>query len=310
MRGAPRILPLLVAVSSALAASPVVAQSSDGQTFRVTLLGTGAPPPDRDRMGPSTLVEAGTHRLLFDVGRGASTSILAHGLNLGVIKTVFFTHLHVDHIVGFPDFWLTGHHRDRFGGRTEPVTVYGPTGLTAMLAGLEQAYHVIALDWGLPEVATHVLAREFGEPGVVYDEDGVRVTAFRVPHGDGEAYGYRVDYEGRSVVISGDTGFSENLIAHARGVDLLVHEVFPAREDSGIERSFLAHLQTIHTVPEAAARVFSAVRPKVAVATHLGGQAPPDLEARVHAGFEGRFVVGEDLMTFVIGDSVEVVRRR
>lgn len=308
MRGALGIPLVVLIVILPLTPTPVASQFSSEQTLRVTLLGTGAPPPDRDRMGPSTLVEAGSHRLLFDVGRGASTSIVAHGLNLGAIKTVFFTHLHVDHVVGFPDFWLTGHHRDRFGGRTEPVTAYGPTGLTTMLAGLERAYRDIAADWGLPEMTTRVIPGEFHEPGVVFDEGRVRVTAFRVAHGDIEAYGYRVDYEGHSVVISGDTGFSENLIDHAQGVDLLVHEVFPATRVSGMDPAFLEHLQTIHTTPEAAARVFSATRPKLAVATHAPGSSAT--QARVNAGYKGRFVVGEDLMTFVIGDSVEVLRRR
>jgi ribonuclease Z len=263
-------------------------------------------------MGPSTLVEVGSQRLLFDVGRGASTNIVAYGLNLGAIHNVFLTHLHVDHLSGFPDFWLSGHHRGPFGRREESVTVFGPSGLTPMLRGLEQAYNEIAIGWGLPEHATHLIGQEFDGPGVVFDERGVRVTAFPVLHAAGNAYGYRVDYGGHSVVISGDTGFSENVISFAEGVDLLVHEVFYVGDKSGMDPDFVERLKVIHTVPEAAARVFTAARPAVAVANHLG-QAPeltPELEARVRRGYAGRFVVGEDLMTFIIGDTVEVVRGR
>jgi ribonuclease Z len=296
----------------AMAASSVAAQPPTGGTFRVTLMGTGAPPPDRARMGPSTLVEAGSQRLLFDVGRGVSTNIVAYGLNLGAIHTVFLTHLHVDHLSGFPDFWLTGHHPGAFGRRKASVTVIGPTGVTTMVRGLEQAYHDIAIGWGVPEAATHLISREFDKPGVVFDEGGVRVTAFRVEHGAVLAYGYRVDYAGHAVVISGDTGPSENVIAFAKGADLLVHEVFHISANSGMAPDFVEHLKVVHTVPEAAARVFSATKPAMAVATHLG-EAPaltPELEARVRRGYAGRFVVGEDLMTFIIGDSVQVVRHR
>lgn len=296
----------------AMAVSGVSAQQPAGGTMRVTLMGTGAPPPDRARMGPSTLVEAGSQRLLFDIGRGVSTNIVAYGLNLGAIHTVFLTHLHVDHLSGFPDFWLTGHHQGAFGRRTQSVTVVGPTGLTTMARGLEQAYHDIAIGWGVPEPATHLVSREFDRPGVVFDEGGVRVTAFRVAHGAVLAYGYRVDYAGHSVVISGDTGPSENVISFSKGVDLLVHEVFHIGDRSGMAPDFVEHLKVVHTVPEAAARVFSAAKPAMAVATHLG-QAPaltPELEARVRQGYAGRFIVGEDLMTFIIGDSIQVVRGR
>ena len=274
----------------ALAAPGLGAQESDDKTFRVTLIGTGAPPPDPDRMGPSTLVEVGSKRLLFDVGRGASTSIVAYGLNLGAIHNVFLTHLHVDHLSGFPDFWLAGHHRGPFGRREESVTVFGPSGLTQMLRGLEQAYHDIAMGWGLPEYATHLIGQEFDGPGVVFDEGGVRVTAFPVFHAAGNAYGYRVDYGGHSVVISGDTGFSENVISFAEGTDLLVHEVFYLGDESGMDPDFVERLKVIHTVPEAAARVFTAARPAMAVPHQRLGQRlrhSPGSGAGVHPGTRG-----------------------
>lgn len=293
-----------------LSLSPVSGQQAADEAFRVTLIGTGAPPPDRARMGPATLVEAGGRRLLFDVGRGASSSIRALGLNLGAVHTVFLTHLHVDHLSGLPDFWLTGHHRDRFGQRLDPVVIHGPVGVARMVAGLKQAYGDIARGWRLPDVALEVAAVEFDGPGIVYNEGGVRVTAFRVPHGD-DAYGYKIEYQGRAVVISGDTGFSEEVIRQAEGADLLIHEVFYVDPNGGMTPDLLARLRTIHTEPEAAARVFAAAKPRVAVATHLGelAEETPDLEAAVRAGYAGRFVVGEDLMSFILGDPVQVIRR-
>lgn len=302
---------LHVILLTALCVSTVSGQQMTDESLRVTLIGTGAPPPDRARMGPSTLVEAGGHRLLFDVGRAASSSVRALGLNVGAIHIVFLTHLHVDHVSGLPDLWLTGHHRDRFGQRTEPVVVHGPVGTAHMVEGLKQTYSDIAQGWGLPDSALRMAAVEFEGPGVVFDDDGVRVTAFRVPHGD-DAYGYKVEYRGRTVVISGDTGFSEEVIRQAEGADVLIHEVFYVGPNDGMAPDLRARLSVIHTEPEAAARVFAAARPKVAVATHLGGlrtEDTPEVEAEVRAGYSGRFVIGEDLMSFVITDSVQVIRR-
>lgn len=160
-------------------------------------------------------------------------------------------------------------------------------------------------------MALQLTAVEFAGPGVVYDEGGVRVTAFHVPHGD-DTYGYKIEYRGRSVVISGDTGSSEEVIRQAEATDVLIHEVFYVDPARGMAPDLLTRLRVIHTEPEAAARVFAAARPTVAVATHLGGlraEDAPELEARVRAGYSGRFVIGEDLMSFVIADSVPVIRR-
>ena len=119
-------LPLLLTAQSAQPA----------QTLRVTLLGTGRPDPVIDRFGPSTLVEAGDERLLFDAGRGASQRLWQLKIPLGQVNALFLTHLHSDHTVGIPDLWLTGWLPTPFGRRVVPLEVWGPTGTRAMMAGL------------------------------------------------------------------------------------------------------------------------------------------------------------------------------
>ena len=84
-----------------------MAQTSE-DTFRVTLLGTGAPPPRLDRFGPSTLVEVGAQKFIFDAGRGAMQRLHQLGVPFSAISAMFLTHHHSDHVVGFPDLWLTG----------------------------------------------------------------------------------------------------------------------------------------------------------------------------------------------------------
>ncbi len=305
-------LHVLLLVALLLPASRVGGQAPEEAAIRVTFLGTGAPPPVRMRMGPSTLVEVGSHALVFDVGRGVSTSIGSFGMSPGSITAVFITHLHPDHVVGLPDLWLTGHHRQGdFGRRDGQLRVWGPQGTQHMLAGLEQAYEGVASGWSLAPEDIRFEGHEFAGDGIVFEDGGVRVTAFQVPHSSAavDAYGYRVDYRDRSVVISGDTGVSENLVRHAAGTDVLIHEVFLVPEDSGMDPAFVERLKRSHTVPDAAGEVFSRVQPRLAVAYHLGGQGPdeiPELERGVRSTFQGQFLIAEDLMTVEVGDSIRV----
>ena len=191
--------------------------------FKVTLLGTGTPNPRPDRFGPSTLVEAGPERLVFDCGRSCTTRLWQLKIPLGTVK-LFITHLHSDHTVGIPDLWLTGWLTQPYGTRKAPFRVWGPEGTVAMMSNLEKSYEADIHIRQPQGAAAAIDAKDFTE-GVVYQENGVRVTAFKVAHADINAFGFRIDYKGHSVVLSGDTRTSENLIRHAQNVDLLIHEV-------------------------------------------------------------------------------------
>lgn len=294
--------------------------SAQAQTLDVTLLGTGDPIPRVDRFGPATLVEAGGQRLLFDVGRGATQRLGQLGIPLGEIDTVFITHFHHDHLNGFMDLWLTGWLPPPFGRRAEPLQVVGPTGTAVTMEALREAYdpniQIRILDEQLPPAGAEFDVTEFSEDGVVFSQDGVVVRAFAVDHGQyiKPSYGYRVEYAGRSVAISGDTRFDENLIEAARGVDVLVHEVAAAREEL-IE--FDERMQLIldhHTTPEEAGIVFDRADPRLAVYTHyvlLSAPNSPEVSIeeileRTRTNYSGRLVAGEDLMRMEIGDTVAV----
>ena len=175
-------------------------------------------------------------------------------------------------------------------------------------------------DEGLPREGATFDVIEFSDPGLIYDQDDVRVTAFPVNHGEliKPAFGYRVDYAGRSVLISGDTKFDKNLIEAGRGVDVVVHEVVAASEEL-FERfpAFLA-IKDHHTTPEEAGIVFDEIQPKLAVYTHLvrlSAADMPELDLRdlvemTRRTYKGPLVVGHDLLTIEVGDSVVVYDRR
>ena len=203
----------------------LLASAGWGQAIKVTLLGTGTPRPMIERFGASILVQAGKENLLFDAGRGCTIRLWQLGVPLKDVNRLFLTHLHSDHTVGIPDLWLTGWIFDR----AEPLEVWGPKGTGQMMAGLRQAYAYdvkVRSNFGNSRVGAEIRAHDIHE-GVVYEANGVKVTAFLVDHGNVKpAFGYRVDYGGHSVVLSGDTRPSENLVKHAQGVDVLVHEVY------------------------------------------------------------------------------------
>ncbi|MDQ6597585.1 MBL fold metallo-hydrolase [Bacillus salipaludis] len=281
--------------------------------FKVTLLGTGSPLLSIERFGPSTLVEVGEEKLLFDAGRGAALRLSQVNVMPGKINKLFITHLHSDHTNGIPDVWLTGS-LPTAGKREVPFEVWGPKGTRDMMDHMGEAY---AADiQGRKETQNENLKGldAIGhdiDQGVVYENNGVQVIAFLVDHGSMKpSFGYRVNYNGHSVVISGDTRYNKNLIRHAKGTDLLIHEVAAARPED--ETPAIQKILDIHTTPEQAGKVFNKVKPKLAVYSHivlLGGltDAEANLAIRTNKTYKGKVVVGEDLMSFEIGDKIRVI---
>ena len=289
--------------------------------FRVTLLGTGVPTPRPDRFGPSTLIEAGDQKLLIDAGRGAAIRLFQIGIPIGRIDALLLTHFHSDHTSGIPDIWLTGWLESHFGTRRRPFQVLGPTGAKALMANLEKAYaadiEIRTADEKLPREGVAVAVEEFNSDGAIYQKNGVTVIAFEVDHGDliKPAYGYRIEYGGRSVVISGDTRFNENVIKFGTGADLLIHEVAIARPELMAE-SYIKRIMAHHTTAREAGMVFARTEPKLAAYTHLVLLASKDVSpatisdliAETRKSYDGPLEVGEDLMCFEIGHTVCVKR--
>lgn len=297
------------------------AESPAQSGFKVTLLGTASPSPRPNRFGPSTLVEAGDQKLLFDAGRGVPIRMWQIKLPMGKLNALFLTHFHSDHVSGIPDLWLTGWLGPEFGRRAAPFRVIGPVGTKALMENIEKAFSAdvkIRLeDEKLPPAGIAVAAEEFDHDGVVYEQNGVKVTAFEVDHGAAikPAYGYRIDYNGHSVVLSGDTRYNENVVKYGTGSDLLIHEVGSARKELMVNL-FAQRIIAHHTTPTEAGQVFSRAKPKLAVFTHivlLSGATIPeptldDVVAETRQTYDGPLEVGDDLMSFEIGDTVTVKR--
>ena len=303
-------LRVLILSSLALMSSASVAWAED---MKVTLLGTGTPILNINRFGMSTLVEAGGLKLLFDAGRGAAMRLHQARVPLRDVTAIFITHLHADHLTGIPDMYATAPLLPP--GRRVPLEIWGPPGITEVARGVElmlSANNQIRLTEGelVPEVTKIVTHDVPSDGGVVFEKDGVTVTAFLVDHGQAKpAYGYRIDYGGHAVVLSGDTIYAPNLIKQAKGVDLLVHCV--AIGSRRLEQAAPELMQRRYShlaSPEVAGRILTEARPKQAVLSHISLMSGPkiprpsteELKSRVEALYDGPFVIGEDLMSFVI----------
>jgi len=289
-------------------ASSVLSTAPDN--LKVVLLGTGVGPPvNLEQFGSSTLIEAGTVRLLFDCGRGATLRLAQVGVPLGSISRLFLTHLHSDHVVQIPDLLLTGWVG---GGRRIPLEVWGPEGTSNMMDHMLEAFtfdiHMRRdVDEKAPgdgiKVVTHII-----QQGVVFEQQGVKITAFLVDHSPvTPAFGYRVDYRGHSVVLSGDTRASENLVRHAQGADVLIHEVLDAEtvrvwfpNNPAVANAILAK----HTTPEQAGEVFSRVKPRLAVYSHAP-KAERVIE-QTRKTYGGPLQGAEDMLTIDIGEKIDV----
>jgi ribonuclease Z len=315
-----KTLASFVGLLALLIGATVSAQTKADSDFKVTLLGTGTPIPDPARFGPSTLVEAGNKKLLFDAGRGVPIRVRQLGFRESKIDVVFLTHYHSDHTAGIPDIWLTGWLGN---SRQEPFRLIGPVGAKSLMANLESAYALdikIRLeDEKLPPGGIATVVEEFEKDGVVYDKDGVKVIAFTVDHGAAikPAVGYRIEYKGRAVVISGDTRYDQNVIKYGTGVDLLIHEVCIVRPEL-LSNPYIQRVVDHHTSPREAGQVFSLAKPKLAVYSHLvflsSDKVPratvDDIVAGTRETYDGPLQVGEDLMSFEIGDTVIVSQRK
>jgi ribonuclease Z len=309
---------LALAVCGAMAVEWNVAGQSAREArapaIAITLVGTAPGPPVRaGRTGISTLVEAGGQRFLFDAGYGSLRGLVQSGRSMDAVTRVFLTHLHSDHVVDLPSFLLLPWAAP--SARAVPLEVWGPAGTREMMRHLQEAFrydiHVRRdVDEKAAAKGVEVAARDISE-GVVYNDRGVKITAFLVDHGAVKpAYGYRVDYAGHSVALSGDTRPSDNLVAFSKGVDVLIHEAVDVDAlrklvpNEQLRQAIVGH----HTTAVQLADVLRRANPKLAVLSHAEGAAA--IAEQVRGSYAGRIEGGEDLMVLEIGEEVTVRRHQ
>jgi ribonuclease Z len=323
---------LLARVAKDRVGRDITAGLPDG--LHVVLCGSGSPLPDPSRAGPCTMVIAGQQIFIVDAGEGSSRKLAAMGTPMGRVDALYLTHFHSDHIDGLGPMMLL-----RWSGRsaTSPLPIHGPQGVEQVVAGFNAAY---TQDNGyrvahhgpkiMPPAGAGATAMPFaiaGLPVVVRDAGGVKITAFPVNHNPVQpAVGYRFDYKGRSVVISGDTAASPSLVRAATGADLLVHEALQPKL-VGILTTALAErgqantaqitrdILDYHSSPEVAADAARAAGIKALVLNHIVPPVPlafayPAFLGDAPSRFSGPITVGEDGMIWSLpADGTAIIEK-
>ncbi len=316
--------------------------ASDPAGLSVTLLGTnGGPPPLAARFGISSALVVNGKTYVIDCGRGSVSQYVRAGLSLPSLAGIFLTHLHSDHTVDYFSYPLLS----ATTGVFKSTEVYGPgpageqslvptapgpvPGTAAMTSLANQAFaasttffkaeHIGADPASLVNVhevmppvsagASLTTPAPVMAPFTVMETSDVKVTAICVPHGAVyPAYAYRFDTDQGSVVFSGDTAPTPNIITLARNADLLVHEAvdLAVYESLGLPPALLAHLEAVHTDVTLLGQIAVESGVRTLVASHLGPGDPSQLsdagwrqalrDSARQAGFDGRMILGEDLL--------------
>jgi ribonuclease Z len=276
----------------------------------VTLLGTGCPQCHPARLGPASLVRAGTLSVLIDCGSGVTQRLVAAGSSGAVLDAVLLTHLHSDHVVDLYQLIVSSWHQ----GRDRRQRIFGPAGTRAFADGLMEVWRSerearIQYEARPSAAAFDLEVVEF-EEGTVLDEAGVRISAFTVDHGPFRpAFGFLFETADCRVAFSGDTTVCDNLVRWAQGVDLLVHECFIHREmvAQHVMRSEegLRNIAAYHTLSSEVGKVASRAGARMLALHHFVPLAfdRDALLDEVRADYAGPTIIGEDLL------SIDPVRR-
>lgn len=305
----PRIISfgiLIVLLAPTLSSAAQVSRSGPSSSrTKVVILGTGTPQADPDNSGPAVAVVVGDAAYLVDCGPGVVRRAAA-AQRKGVaalapqnIHVVFITHLHSDHTLGYPDLifspWVLG--------RVDPLEVYGPRGLKNMTSYIERAWEkdIDVRTNGLEQAnrtGYKVDVHEI-EPGIIYKDKNVTVSAFLVAHGSwDQAFGYEFQTADRTIVFSGDTAPTDAVVKACNRCDVLLHEVY---SEAGFSRStprLQKYLRAFHTSTLELAKEVTDARPGLLILYHqvnLGGVTYDQLLDELKQHYSGNVVSARDL---------------
>ena len=293
-----------------------------GDGLHAYVCGSGSPMPDADRAGPCIAVLAGKQAFIFDAGSGSIRKLMRMGFPMEKMQAVFLTHLHSDHIDGLGELmlqaWIAG-------SRGTPLPIYGPAGTEQVIAGFKQAYATdetfrvrhhgekIANPAGYGGAAQIIALPDGTDSQVAYYKDGVRITVIRVNHAlVAPAFGYRIDYQGRSLALSGVTVYSPSFVTASKGADVMFHDAMNKDMVAAMGRTLaqrgrantaqiMTDIQGYHASPEDAARAANEAGVSTLVLYHMVPPVParliePLFLSKATAVFSGTLKLSEDGM--------------
>jgi len=298
------VISMLLGASAQQATSSPKSPPRSTSLSEVVVLGTGTPNADPDRSGPAVAVIVNGHSYLVDCGPGvvrraaAATREGVPGLAMENLQTLFITHLHSDHTLGYPDLIFT----PWVLGRTAHLSVYGPRGLQDMTKNILAAWKkdIAVRTEGLEHANATGYMVDVHEiqPGVIYKDENVTVTAFLVKHGSwDEAFGYRFQTPDRTIVISGDTSPADSVVQACNGCDVLLHEAYAENPPHPMSEQWQKYFDAFHTSTTQLAAIATRAKPKLLVLYHqmFHGASEGEMLHEVREHYAGAVVSAHDL---------------
>ena len=276
---------------------------------KVVMLGTGTPVPDAKRAGPGVAVIHNNKAYLFDAGAGVVRNAIIANQTMGIdalnpakIEHLFFTHMHSDHVNDFSELvqtiWWRKHVK---------VNVYGPKEIVDMAEGMyamtapDTQFRLNSIQPKIREDAWQVNTHLIKKGGIVYKDEGIEIEAFEVPHGEFKpAFGYKIVTEDKTIVISGDTAFSDVVVEKSKGADILIHEVISRDGLNSQSPLWQKYHLAYHTTTDQVAKIANQVKPEILVLYHalFYGTSEQRLLEEVKEKYKGKVVLADDLDVF------------
>ena len=272
------------------------------------VLGSCTPNPNPERMGSAYLVLANDTPYLFDFGSGVVRRVAALSsewggnfskLNVTQLEYAFLSHIHSDHTLGLADLIIT----PWIMGRDKPLKIFGPEAAKDMADHIIKAYQPDIdyriygtqpqNDKGYKAIFTSI------EEGVIYEDKNIMVTAFLNDHGDlAESYGFLIQTDEKTILISGDTGPSANLLRFGNEVDILVHEVYSQAGFEKKEPDWKIYHKAHHTSPSELAKIAKKLNPKTLVLSHIlfWGSSESEILEEIMKDYDGKVILADDLI--------------
>jgi ribonuclease Z len=291
--------------------------------MRVLALGTGMPSARKSQAASCWLVQLGNgENFMFDLGTGSQHNFSVLAMPYSVVDKVFLSHLHSDHFGDLDAFLMGGW----VAGRRTPIHIWGPSGATPELGTAYAVEHVLkSLTWDIMSRSGRVsgtyqpTVHEFDYKGanqIIYDEDGVVVRSWPAIHAIDGPVSFSLEWNDLKFVFSGDSGPNRWFVEYGENADLLVHETFftveQLQEKLGFPRKQAIEVGTrVHTSPQAAGKLFSLTKPRMAVGYHvwLDWETAPGIIGEVRSVYDGPLTMAKDLMVWNVTKDDVLVRK-
>ena len=274
------------------------------EVLNLTFLGTGTPRPNINKLGPSILIKNKSEEILVDIGRGVTLRLSQIGNDYSKINKIYISHLHYDHIVGLSDFWLTSN----LWQKKSDTNIYGPDGIRNLCSGIEKSFSKDIEYRYKKNKYSKIKCYNF-EENINRAKSQIEVVEFKNSHGHVDnSYGFKIISGNKTIVYSGDTTYSDNVVKNSKNSDILIHEIISSSDKLFKKNKKLQQVTQTHTTIDQLIKVLNIARPKLTILNHalLFGVSEKKVLSEIRKKYDGKVIFSEDLMSIDLGNEINI----